>query len=107
VVGPVVWFEIEEPIQAAAEIQPDIGDISQIDPVELEAADLSSAPVDFGRPGLTVVPFRPPAPPPHLSPLESRRVAFVLAKSRLKDLETRLDRFKPPPEPVPRRAANG
>jgi hypothetical protein len=104
VVGPVVWFEIEEPTQAE-EVQQVDTPTPQAEPVTLEAADLSLAPVDLGQPALTVVPFRPPAPPP--APLESSRVAFVLAKSRLAHLVTRLERFKPSPEPVPRRAANG
>jgi hypothetical protein len=100
VVGPVVWFEIEEPTQAGA--APHAG---ADDRVTLEATDLSLPSVELGQPVLTVVPFRPSAPP--LTPLVSRRVAIVLAESRLAGLVTRLERFKPPPEPVPRRAANG
>lgn len=90
VVGPVVWFEIEEQPQAEAEAQPERAPETPIAP-EPEA--------QAGR----VVPIRPPPP---LTPLVSRRLALVLAESRLKDLTTRLECFKPPDQPAPRRAAN-
>jgi hypothetical protein len=95
VVGPIVWFEIEEVIQAEPEVQPVNTPEVQIDP---------SPPVEADR----VVPFRPPAPPsPPTPPEVLESFSRVLADaSRLADLSMRLEFFRPPTAPAARRATH-
>jgi hypothetical protein len=84
VVGPVEWFEVETP-----------------DVVRVEAPDRPA--VEFGKPILTLVPFRPPAVKDM-----ARLQRIVGAADKLVDLSSRLERFRPPipdqREQLPRRA---
>ena len=80
VVGPVVWFEVEQATEPAVEAEPVNGAISQID---------AAAPA-AGR----VVPF-PPSAVKELHQLQ----CIVGAAERLADLSTRLERARSPPDP--------
>jgi hypothetical protein len=86
--GPVTDFRIITPAETPAEVQ-------------MQAAAPAVRVVELGAPVLTVVPYKPP-PADDLA-----RVRAILAQgSRLADLSSRLDRFKPavpiPEPPVPR-----
>jgi hypothetical protein len=83
VVGPVEWFEVETP-----------------DVVRVEAPNRPV--VEFGKPVLTVVPFKPAVED------MARLQRIVGAADKLASLSARLERFRPPipdqREQVPRRA---
>jgi hypothetical protein len=81
VVGPVVWFEIEQRPEPAEK-----GVVSQIDAASPDPAD-------------RVVPLRPPAsqPPPTAADELDRCRRIVTAADWLADLSTRLEQFARPP----------
>jgi len=78
VVGPVEWFEVEEPAQAA-----------EVEPVNTFETQIDAAPPAAGH----VVPF-PPSAVKELHRLQR----IVSAASRLADLSERLERARPPPD---------